>query len=92
LVWERSGSTVPGGRERGLKVRERGGKRVQSARERGGSGHGRERDFRLGSAVREVRSAARSAVPGRSRSERESGVRTGRGGGGCFGNTGPSHK
>jgi hypothetical protein len=80
LVWERSGSAVPGGRERGLKVRERGGKRVGSARERDGSGQGRERDFRLGSAVREVRSAAGSAVPGRSRSERESEVRTGGGG------------
>jgi hypothetical protein len=67
-------------------VRERGGKRVGSARERDGSGQGRERDFRPGSAVREVRSAAGSAVPGRSRSERESEVRTG--GGGRFGNQG----
>jgi hypothetical protein len=58
------------------------GKRVGSAREREGSGQGRERGFRPGSAVREVRSAAGSAVPGRSRSERESEVRTGGGGGG----------
>jgi hypothetical protein len=43
--------------------------------------------MRVGSAVREGRSAAGSAVPGRSRSERGSGVRTG-GGGGRFGNQG----
>jgi hypothetical protein len=70
LVWERSGSAVPGGRERMLQVRERGGKRIGSARERDASGQGRERDLRVGSAVREVRSAAGSAVPRRSRSER----------------------
>jgi hypothetical protein len=79
LVRERSGSEVPGGRERVLKVRERGGKRVRSAQERDGSGQGRERGFRFGSALREVRSADETAVPGHSRSERESEVRTGGG-------------
>jgi hypothetical protein len=84
LVRERSGREVLGGRERVLKVRELGGKRVGSG---SGSGQGRERGFRFGSALREVRSADGTAVPGRSRSERESEVRTG-GGGGRFGITG----
>jgi hypothetical protein len=73
-VW--SGAWVEGAGAWGEAGRERA--------ERDGSGQGRERDFRFGSAVREVRSADGSALPGRSRSERGSGVRTGGGGGGTL--------
>jgi hypothetical protein len=95
LVWERSGSAVPGGRERVLKVRERGGKRVGS-----GTLPDRARSRNLGSGARFGRSGARSGArfgrsgarsgarfrdaPARS-ADRGSGP-----GGGRFGNTGPS--
>jgi hypothetical protein len=62
-----------------LYVRERGGKRTGSEQERGGLGIGREPKLEVGSAVREGWSVGGSAVPGRSRSERASGVRTGGG-------------
>jgi hypothetical protein len=62
---------------------EHGSRRVGSEQERGASAKGREHPRQVGSAVRPVRSVGGSAVPGRSRSERGSGVRTR---GGRFGN------
>jgi hypothetical protein len=73
-VWvrERSGSAVPRGSGAGPVA-------SGAERERGALAKGKERPGQVESAVRPVRSVGGSAVPGRSRSERSSGVRTGGG-------------